>query len=51
MHFNLFATGLLLSMAASLDLEASTDALLENQCSAEFDEFPDGTVASQYTRP
>ena len=32
MHFNLFATGLLLSVASALDLETSTDALLENEC-------------------
>ena len=51
MHFNLFATGLLLSMASALDLETSTDALLENECSADASIFNDGTFPSQYTRP
>ena len=51
MHFNLFATGLLLSMASALDLETSTDALLENESSSDASIFNDGTLLSQYTRP
>ena len=43
MRFNLFATGLLVSMASALEIEAGTDVLL--------DMSDNGTVPAQYVRP
>ena len=60
MHFNLFATSVLLSMASALDLEASSSALalLEAETEAEADasyayqyHFSDGHKHTKYPRP